>query len=92
MEARATLLGVRQSPDDRISSYAEGLIEQLSPVVVPVGSSTAEPDRSSRYEDIRTEPGGYDVEIGLGESSPTNDPTTSTGSCANSPRRMGCPG
>lgn len=67
VEARATLLGVRQSPDDRISSYAEGLIEQLSPVVEPVGSSTAEPEPKFEVEDIRTEPGGYDVEIGLGE-------------------------
>lgn len=66
VDARAVLHGVRESPDDEMATYARSLIEQLNN---PVGDTAEimEPEPLFEVEDVRDEPGGYDLEIGLGD-------------------------
>lgn len=64
--ARAALLGVRESPDDAIAAYARELIGRLNEPVegtVEVG----EPEPPFEAEDTSGEPGGYNLEIDLGD-------------------------
>lgn len=92
VEARATLLGVRQSPDDRISTTPKVSSNSSVPSWNPWAAQRPSLNRSSRS---RTSGPNRVVTTSRSDwvrSSPTNDPTTSTGCCANSPRRMGCPG
>lgn len=66
VDARAALLGIRESPDDTMAEYARELIDQLN----QAEGVTAEPripEPLVEVEDIRDEPGGYDFEIGLGD-------------------------
>lgn len=66
-DAHASLRGMRESPDDTIAEYARGLVEQLNQGDSSHGREAMEPERLVEVEDIRDEPGGYDLELGLSD-------------------------
>jgi hypothetical protein len=63
-QARASVRGTRESPEDRIAAYTRNLIEQLHQAESVTGEAE-EAEPLLEIEDIRDEPGGYDFEIGL---------------------------
>lgn len=66
VDARAALLGVRESPEDTIAMYAREMIEQLNEAEGVIEKSPKlEP--VVEVEDIRDERGAYDFEIGLAD-------------------------
>jgi hypothetical protein len=66
VDARAALLGVRESPHDTMAMYAREIIQQLNEAEgTPAKPPASEP--LVEVEDLRNQPGEYDFEIGLSD-------------------------
>lgn len=66
VNARATLNGVRESPEDSMASYALAIIGYMNKAEEST-DELAEEEPLFEVEDVRDEPGGYDFEIDLGD-------------------------